>query len=351
MQFRLLPIALTAILLQSCGSKKQIKEKPSAPPPTVVDVMIARPETVSNTIEANGSVVANEYVELHPEIGGRITYLNVPEGKRIAKGVVIAKINDADLQAQLNKSRVQLDLAEKTVERYRKLVEVGGINQSEYDAALSQVNSYKADINIIQANISKTVLRAPFSGVVGLRQVSQGAYISPASVIATMQQMAQTKIDFTVPEEYAGLASPGKVVVVDMGTGEKHRAIVMAVEPQVNQTTRNIKVRALLQNGFAQPGSFIKVYLDAGIGNNFILVPANAIIPEARDKKLVLVKKGKAEFATVETGLRQADNVAILSGIKTGDTVVVSGMLFAKPKSKLKIGKVLTLQDLIKRTE
>jgi membrane fusion protein (multidrug efflux system) len=346
------------ILLAACGSKetkvsvktggKEGKDGKPATPPTLVDVMIASTETISNIVEVNGSVVAGEFVEVHPEISGRLTYLNVPEGARIGRGAVIGRINDADIQAQLRKLRVQLDLAEKTEERFKKLLAVSGLNQSDYDAALNQVNSYKADIGVLNAQLDKTIIRAPFSGVVGLRQISPGAYVTPASIVATIQQVENVKIDFTIPQEYANLVHRGSAVVIDFGNGVKNRAIVIAEEPQANINTRNIKLRAALQNGVSNPGAFAKVYIDAtGKTNSAIMVPTNAIIPEAKAKKLVIVKDGKASFVSVETGVRKENNVEILSGIAAGDTIVISGVLFARPGNAVKIGKVKTLAQLV----
>ncbi|HEX4849826.1 MAG TPA: efflux RND transporter periplasmic adaptor subunit, partial [Puia sp.] len=270
---------------------------------TVVDVIIAKPQTVINHIEVNGTVVANEYVDLHPEASGRLIYLNVPEGKFIKAGTVIARVNDADLKAQIEKSKVQLDLAEKTEGRYKQLLSVNGINQSDYDAALNQVNGYKADIDYYQALLDKTVVKAPFDGTIGLRQVSLGAYVSPTTLIASIQQLDRIKIDFTLPEEYSGVIKVGGTVdiAMDAARRQKQKAIIMAVEPQVIQTTRNIKVRAILPNSKANPGGFVKVYVDAGEDKNALMVPTNCIIPDDKNKQLVLVRNGKAEFINVET--------------------------------------------------
>ena len=187
--------------LTACKGKPETNV-PKQLPPTVVDIIVVSPQALTNAIEANGSVVANEYVELHPEVSGRLTYLNVPEGSHVSQGTLIARINDADLQAQMAKSKVQLDLAQKTEERYKQLLAVNGINQSDYDNALNQVNGLKADIQYTQTLIDKTVIKAPFSGVVGLRQISPGAFVTPSSVIATIQQLDKIKIDFTLPEQY-----------------------------------------------------------------------------------------------------------------------------------------------------
>jgi membrane fusion protein (multidrug efflux system) len=335
----------------ACKEKPAVADSRSGSSSTIVDVIVAQPQIITNHIEVNGTVVANEYVELHPEASGRLIYLNVPEGKEIGAGTVIARVNDADLRAQIAKSKVQLDLAQKTEERYRQLLDVNGINQSDYDAALNIVNGYKADIEYNQALLDKTVVKAPFKGVVGLRQVSLGAYVSPTTLIATIQQLDKIKIDFTLPEEYGNIIKKGGMVdvEVDAATQARQKAVILAIEPQVNQSTRNLKVRAILQSGKANPGAFVKVYVNAGIDKNALLVPTNCIIPDDKNKQLVLVKNGKAAFINVQTGLRQANNVEITSGIKQGDSVVVTGVLFARPKSPLRVRSVTTLEQLAKQ--
>lgn len=340
--------AAITVLLCACGEKKETAKTPPASPPPIVDVIIARPQSISDTVEANGTVIANDYVALHPEVGGRITYLNVPEGQNITKGTVIARVNSADLEAQVAKTKVLLDIAQKTVDRYAKLLEVNGINQSDYDAALSTVNGYKADINYTQALIDKTILKAPFNGKVGLRMVSPGAFVTTGDVIASMQTDDRLKIDFTIPEQYGNLVKIGNTVTYssDAAGGGKGKAEIIAVEPQIDQATRNLKVRALLAGGALNPGAFVKVYLAESRNDHAIMVPSNAIIPEDINNQLIVVKGGKAAVVKVKTGIRLAGNVEITSGLNPGDSVVVTGVLFARPKSPVKVRKVLTLDKL-----
>jgi membrane fusion protein, multidrug efflux system len=349
----ILPLVLVCSFgIFSCTGKSKKETKTNSQQkqkqgPTVVDVIIATPHEVSNTVEANGTVIANESVELHPEISGRLTYLNIPEGRRIAKGTVVARINDADLRAQMGKLRVQLNLAELTEQRYKKLLDISGINRADYDVALNQVNSLKADMSVLQAQIDKTVLRAPFNGVIGLKQTSPGAYVTNQTVLATMQQVDKLKVDFTVPEEYANLIRKGSYVTVevDAATHSKRRALIIATEPQVNTSTRNLVVRALLEGG-GSPGSFVKVLLAGPSGGTSVLVPASAIIPEDINKTVIMVKNGRAAFTRVQTGVREASNVQVISGVNPGDSVVVSGVLFARPNSPLKIRSVKKLEEL-----
>ena len=339
---------LFLIIVSSCKSKKEDPKKNQQQPTINVDVIVVEPTDISNTIEANGSVAAGESVEIEPEISGRLTYLKVSEGSRVAKGTVLAKINDADLRAQLNKVKVQLSLAQTTVERYQKLLDIQGINRADYDVALNQVNSLRADIGIIQADLAKTVVKAPFSGIIGLRQVSNGAYVSPQTVIATLQKTDNLRVDFTLPQSNANILKRCNAVVVetDLNGGAKRRATIMAIEPQISTATRNVLVRARLDGAGLNPGSFVKVYVDAGKQGG-MLVPANAIIPEARAKQVVVVKKGKAKFTDIETGVRQAGAVQVTSGLNNGDSVVVTGVLFARPDKEVRVRSVKKLEEVI----
>lgn len=332
----------------ACHSKKENKEPPKSPPP-VVDVIVAQPQTVSNNIEANGTIVANEFVELHPESAGRITYLDVPEGKFISKRTVIARINSEDLVANLNKSKAALKLAQDYVNRLKPLLAVQGVNQADYDAAVNTVISTQADINYTQALIDKTVIRAPFDGVIGLRQVSIGAYVSNADIIATMQQLSNLKMDFTVPEEYEKYITTGATIQVILEAGGdtiKHTATIIAIEPQANTVTRNLKARAVLKdNAKANPGAFVKVLITEGMAKQSIMVPANCIIPSDINKQLIVVKNGNANFTDVTTGLRLQNNVEITKGITAGDSVVATGVLFAIDKKPVKVRSVKTLSS------
>lgn len=349
---RIIPLSLIyvcAIIFSGCKNKSTVATQRKENPPTIVDVIIATPESISNVIEANGTIIAGEHVELRPEVSGRLTYLKVPEGKSIEKGTVVAHVNDADLKAQLFKSKVQLILAQKTVDRYRQLLDVNGLNQADYDAALNQVNNLNADMGYTQALIDKTIIKAPFKGVAGLRGVSPGAYVTPATVIATLQQIDQIKIDFTLPEIYRSVIKNGMIVSVelDAATKEKRNATVIAIEPGANTETRNLKVRAILDNGIANIGGFAKVYIDAGKSRMSIKIPSNCIIPDDKNNQVILVKNGKASFVNIKTGIREANTVEVLEGISLGDSVVVTGVLFARPKNMVKVRSVKKLQDLI----
>ena len=335
--------------LFACKEKTKPTDKFNVNAPVSVDIAIAATQVVDKVIEVNGSVVASEFVDIRPESNGRIVFLQIPEGKMVTAGTVLAKLNDADLQAQMQKIKVQLALAIINEQRNYKLLEAKGINQSDYDISLQQVNSLKADIAYTQSLIDKTVIKAPFAGQMGLKQVSLGAYISTATTIVSLQKVDQLKVDFTLPEIYQNYIKVGKKVTVESiaNPGVKMNATIAAIEPQIIATSRNIKVRANLQ-GKLLPGAYTKVFLGENQQKPSILVPSNIIIPDSKVKQLVVVREGKAKFISVETGYRTASAVEITAGVKLGDSLVVAGMLFVRDGSDLKIGKTLPLVEIIK---
>lgn len=309
--------------------------------PALVDVLVARPTASGDSVVANGAVVANDYVELHPEVSGRLTFLNVREGQRIAKGTVVARINDADLQAQLAKTNALLKVSHLSQQRLEKLLAMQGVNQADYDLAVSQVQSNEADAAYTRALLAKTIIRAPFSGIVGLRQVSPGAYVTPTTILTTVRADDKLKVDFTLPETNAALVQPGNKVTVSLG-GRRYPATVQALESQVNQTTRNLTVRALLPAGvLATPGTFARISVSTGAAHQRVQLPTSAIVPGDQADQVVLVKKGKAQMQNVQTGDRQNDSIAIVSGLAPGDSVVTNGVLFTQPGKPVKVRKAV----------
>lgn len=340
---RILGILVLCSLIVACRGKK--KEQVVAEKPVVqVEVIIATTEDIDNMLEVNGSVLSNEMAELHPEVSGRLIYLNLPDGANVKQGTILARVNDADLQAQLEQQKTQLELANKTLKRLSDLLKINGVNQADYDAALSQVNTIQANMNVINAQIDKTIVKAPFSGELGLRMVSPGAYVTPQTVLGSIHQVDKVKIDFTVPETFSSLLFKGnKIKIQNDGLPELQDAVISAIEPQINTVSRNIKVRAMLIKGIIQPGSFVKVYLEQK--RKGIMVPTNAVIPDALSNQVVVVKNNRATFVNVETGLRNPGLVEITSGVTPGDSIIVSGMLFVRPKAVVKVKRVKSLKD------
>jgi membrane fusion protein (multidrug efflux system) len=336
-------------LVVACKEKPKSVDKFNPNAPVSVDITIAETQKVEKQIEVNGTVLANDFVELHPEVNGRITFLQIPEGKLITAGTIIAKLNDADLQAQLAKANAQLELAVINEKRNKQLLAIKGMNQSDYDASLQQVKSLQADVAYTKSLIEKTIVKAPFTGQIGLRQVSVGAYINTTTTIATIQKLDQLKLDFTIPEVYATYVSVGKKVNIATASsnGTNLTGIITAIEPQIIAASRNLKVRTSFK-GKVLPGAYAKVYLAESNAKPSIMVPSNVIIPDSKSKQVVVVKNGQAKFVNVQTGYRTQTAVEITKGLEVGDSVIVAGMLFVKDGSKLKIGKTLPNKEITK---
>jgi membrane fusion protein (multidrug efflux system) len=338
-------------LISSCGSdsKKEAQRQqkgggPGGRPPVRADAYIVHTKLLLDNIEIPGTLVSNESTEIHPEVAGRITGIYFKEGAYVNKGSLLVKLNDADLQAQKRKLLVQLQVAKQNENRSEQLLKIQGISRQDYETVALQVTNVNADLAVVETQIEKTNIRAPFSGKIGLRMVSLGAYISPTSVISTISQPNQLKLDFTVPERYINQVGYGKFVNFKIdGNNKTYAARVMATESNITQDTRTLQVRAAVQGTTAGlvPGNFAKVVLEFEPDPNAIVIPSQAIIPQARGKKVYLYNGGNAEFVDVTTGIRDSANVQITSGLNVGDTVLVTGLLSLKPGGKVILGKVV----------
>ncbi len=339
--------AALALLLAlfACEEKKDAKKPQDASKngPVSVEAIIIKATTVSESIEVAGNILPFELTEIRPEISGRVIQLNFKEGSTVAKDVLLVKLFDGDLQAQLKKLKVQLQIAEKTEERQRELLKISGISQQDYDLSLLQVNNIKADIELTMVNIGKTEIHAPYAGRMGLRNISLGAYITPANILTTLSQVNMKKISFSIPEKYSNDIRPGMSVAFGIeGKEGTYNATILASETVIESETRNLKILATINDGNNNlvPGSFAKVGLTLGSNDAAVMVPSQCIVPSARTKQLLLYRNGKPEFVSVTTGLRNAENVQITSGIKPGDTVITTGLLFIRKDSKVKLSKV-----------
>lgn len=322
---------------------KPAAAKGGPPKEMSVNAYVVSPKSIENSILASGTLLPFEDAELHPEVSGKITQLNLNEGTQVAKGTLLVKLYDADLQAQLKKLKLQKEQAQKTESRIKQLLAINGVGQQEYDDVVTNINNIEADMDLVQAQITKTEIRAPFNGVVGLKNVSLGSYVTPTTLVATFQQIDPLKVDFTIPEKYAASTGKGETLKFDVeGFTEKFSGKIYAVEPQIDVATRSIKVRAQVQNTKAKllPGAFAKV--DLGLKNidNAILVPTQCIIPEARNKKVIVVNNGKADFRVVETGVRGETYIQVTKGLEVGDTIVTTALMYIKPDMGLKVVKI-----------
>ncbi len=304
------------------------------------DAVVAKGYEINREIQSPGTIMAEETTDLQPEISGRITGIYFTEGSFVPRNKLLIKLNDADLLAQRSKMEVQLKIAEASELRQKELLAVNGTSQQEYDLATLSVSNIKADMELNTVNLAKTEIRAPFAGKLGLRNVSLGAYVSPQTILSNISQVNTLKIEFNVIEKYTTDLRIGKVVRFKTETNSNaYDAKIIAFENTLTSDTRQMKIRAqvIKPDRNLTPGSFISVNFSIGSAAPAIMVPAQSIIPQARDRQVIVFKGGQALFTKVITGFRDSSRVEILEGLKTGDTILTTGLLTIRPGTKINV--------------
>jgi membrane fusion protein (multidrug efflux system) len=309
---------------------------------TPVMAHIVKLERLSNRVFTTGTILANEEVELRSEVSGKITQILFKEGSFVKKGDLLVKINDADLQAQLRRAESKLKLSEEKEFRQEQLRKSNLISQEEYDNTLGELNVNRADYELIKAQVDKTEIRAPFSGIVGLRSVSEGSYVTTSTVIARLQNLNTLKIDFSIPEKYSSIAKVGDELQFNVsGSNTIFKAKIYAIEPKIDPGTRTLQIRAICNANSKDlvAGAFANVELNLNEINNAILIPTISIVPELKGQRVYLSRNGIVVSQPVEVGVRESKRVQITSGLNEGDTVITSGILLIKPGSKVTISE------------
>jgi membrane fusion protein (multidrug efflux system) len=343
----LVAIFLFSLAFFSSCRKKNYNAQTSGSRPgsqaIVVEGLVVKVSSISQSITLSGTLIPFEETTLMPEVVGRVITVNLPEGRFVKAGTLLVKLFDGDLQAQLKKYQTQLEIAAQTLNRQSELLTVNGISQSDFDQTQLQVASIKNDIELTKAQIRKTEVLAPYDGIIGLKNISVGAQVAPSTPLAVIREQDRLKLDFSVPEKYSRVISSGSTVKFSVqGDETLYNAVVMATEQGIEEATRNLRARAIVTGKFSSliPGTFANVELILGQNQKAIMVPTQCIIPQERNKSVILVKNGKAKFVAVETGLRQESDIEIIKGISVGDTVVTTGIMFIKPDAPIKLSQL-----------
>lgn len=323
--------ACLSLVVIGCGNKNNSQSGRAGVKNMVsVDAVLVKPQLLRNTIFTTGTLLANEEVQLHPEISGRITDIYFQEGKHVAKGELLLQINDAELKAQLKSKQVEEKQASDEESRRRRLIEIKAISQEEYDKFLNALQMIQAQRDAIESQLAKTEIRAPFSGKIGLRYVSEGGYVNSLTLVATMLDTDPMKVEFAVPEKYARLLKSGTQITVQVSDGKEDRiGTVYAVESMIDPDTRTIKARAKIPNPDEHlvPGAFAKVEITLEQIPDAFVVPSEAVIPDISGETVFLMKDGKAKSTRVTSGIRTETGIQITSGLAANDTLIVSGIL------------------------
>jgi membrane fusion protein, multidrug efflux system len=296
--------------------------------------IVLTPQSLDNTVRSSGTVLASEAVDLAPEAAGRVEKIAFLEGGHVRKNEVLVKINDDDLQAQLRKTELQIQLAADQEKRQRYLFDKNSISREQYDIALNQLNMLKADRDNLLASIRKREVRAPFDGIVGLRYISEGGYVTQTTRIASVQKINPMKVDFSIPERYAGQVSVGdRVLLKSEETNLEFTGKLYAIEPRIDQQLGTLQLRAVFDNKGEKvfPGAFVHIELRLKRIADALMIPTQAIIPVLKGQTVLVKKDGVVKSLPVETGVRTSTSIQITAGLAAGDTVITTGIMQLRP--------------------
>jgi membrane fusion protein (multidrug efflux system) len=329
-----------ALIFSSCASKNSDGSPQSTPGRRLgggmtVSGIVAVSQPLDNVINSSGTVLASESVDLAAEASGTVESILFKEGAHIRKNDLLVKLKDDDLQAQLKKTELQIQLATELADRQKRLLENNNTSKEQSDIAISTLATLKADRDNLLASIRKREIRAPFDGIIGLRYVSEGSYVTPPTTrIASVQKINPLKVDFAVPEKYAGKVRVGDVVKFHSDESNvEFGGTVYAIEPEIDATTRTLQLRALCENKGESifPGGYVHVELRLKQPGGALMVPTQAIIPVLKGQTVLVRKNGLVASVLVKTGVRTPSAIQVMSGLSPGDTVITTGILQLRP--------------------
>lgn len=336
--FAILSVMVLASTL--CGAEEKSSATPAAPP-LLVETAVVKSAAGGKEITAVGTVRANEAVVIATEIAGRIESIGFSEGGRVKKGEVLLRLDAEISEAQRDQAQANLTLSAANYQRAEALFTDQAISAREVDEARAQYLLNQAQLRLRNAELAKSVITAPFSGVVGLRQVSPGSYVQPGTLIVTLDALDPVKIDFRLPESYANTIKVGQVLTLSVAAlgNQRLAGTVVAIDPQIDEKGRSLLLRARAANpdGLLRPGMFANVRFSEGKTGEMLVVPEEAIVLQSSGQKVYRVVEGKVELVAVKTGKRRQGEVEILSGLRAGETVVTAGQLKIRPGTAVQI--------------
>lgn len=337
---------VSLVLYRIIDNKKessQGKQKSGGQATVTVVGMVLKPQKFSENLSLSGTLEANEQIEIRSEISGIVESINFKEGSRVLKGQILFTVNDLELRARLAKVQTAQRLAAENERRAKLLLEKEAISQEEYDISEADFQFAWAESQLVAAQLAKATVRAPFSGTIGLRYISQGTYVTTTTPIAKLVNTDQLKITFSIPEKYSSqIALSDRITFTTTNTKEQYTATIYAIEPEVELATRTLKMRAIADNieGKLIPGTFANVFLPLEIVKDALLVPTESLIPIQNGKKIFVSENGLAKEVIVETGSRTESSVNVLSGLKAGDTILTSGVMMLRNGTPVKVNLI-----------
>lgn len=345
-------IFLPKIKKQFLGNSKQVVPSKQAQgrerQQLSVTGTVLEPQTLRTDLYlAKGLLLPDEEVDLSFETSGKITEIHFKEGAFVNKGTLLAKVNDAPLQAELKKLEAQLPLAEDRLYRQKTLLEKDAISQETYQTVMTELEKLKADLELIKSRIDQTELRAPFSGVIGLRQVSPGTYASPTTVVSKLTKISPLKLEFSMNENQVSQIRPGtKVSFTVTNDLTVYDADVYAIESNLDPKTLTLKARARYANtdGKLKPGLAATLETLLSETENALVIPSISSIAEMGRDIVYVYKNGVAREVEITKGQRTSSSVEVVSGLHPGDTVLITGVM------QLRDGLPVTISEFVSNT-
>jgi membrane fusion protein (multidrug efflux system) len=316
--------------------------------PLNINAMVMKYSTMNETFRTKGILVPDEEVNLSFEASGKIINIYFQEGTMVQKGALLAKINDKPLQAELEKLQAQIPLAEDRVFRQKSLLAKDAVSKEAYDQVTTDLDKLHADIKLAKARIAETELRAPFDGIIGLRQVSEGAYATPSTIIAKLTKIVPLKIEFSVNEKQASDIQAGLPLEFTLDNDlNKYKASVYAIESNLDLQTLALRVRAIYPNvgGKLKPGRSVSIDIKLKEIKNTLSVPSQAVIAEMGRDIAYIYKNGVAQQVQLTKGLRTASSVQIIKGLSVGDTLITTGVMQLRDGLPVSIDKIIENSD------
>lgn len=298
--------------------------------PAEVETTTVVAEAMADDVSAVGTLRSNESVVLRPEVAGRIETIRFREGSPVRRGDVLVDFDAAVQRAEVQQAKANLALAQANFGRTEDLFNRKFLSQSARDEAASRLEVARANMALAEARLDKMRIRAPFAGIVGIRNVSVGDYVKEGENLVNLEDIATLKVDFRLPEIYLAQIRPGQKLELasDAVEGGRFAAVVSAIDPLVDEQGRAVVMRATLQNEGLRlrPGMFARVRLILQERANVAVVPEEALVPAPGDVQFVYrVVDGKAQRVEVKTGVRRGTRVEIVKGVQAGDVIVTAG--------------------------
>ncbi len=322
------------------ADSKVAKDKSAKPTAVFVNGLVIKLQNFTNSITVSGTIEANEQVQIRSEIAGLVKSINFAEGTFVNKDALLLKIDDRELQAQLLQAKTKQSLAAENEARSAKLLKADALSIEEYENVNAELKLLQAQTQLVKAQLSKTEIRAPFAGMIGLRNISNGAYLTPTTDIANLLSTNIVKITFSVPEKYAQRIKNGSDITFTVsGSSTVFTATIYATEPSINAATRTLILKAKANNAkdLLLPGTFANINLPLQTIKNAILVPTQSIVPVLNGKQVFISVNGKAKAVMVQADIRTNENVLITEGLKPGDTLLTTGTMLLKNDMTVKV--------------